>query len=69
MIDAPRYPASHPDRGVHAEEALEAAFSDLAGKAEARGWSTDEAAFALLNLATARILALDANRSTEDELG
>ncbi len=26
MIRAPRYPRSHPDRGIHAEEAIEASF-------------------------------------------
>lgn len=68
MISAPKTPATHPDRGIHAEEALERAFTDLAARAEAIGWSPDETAFALLNLATGRILTLDANRSTEDAI-
>ena len=33
------------------------------------GWTRDEAAFALLNLAAARLLAIEANRSTEDAIG
>ena len=33
------------------------------------GWTHDEAAFALLNLAAARVLTIEANRSTEDAIG
>ena len=32
------------------------------------GWTRDEAAFALLNLAAARVLTIDANRSTEEAI-
>ena len=64
----PEVSAPHPDRGLHAKEALEGSFHDQAVSAERCGWSADETAFALLNLATARILTLNANRSTEDEI-
>ena len=32
------------------------------------GWTRDDAAFALLNLAAARVLTIEANRSTEDAI-
>ena len=68
MIQAPKHSRSHPDRSVHAEEAIEASFDALADRAVLMGWSRDEAAFALLNLAAARVLTIDANRSTEDAI-
>ena len=68
MIPAPKFTRSHPDRGLHAEEAIEAAFNALAVKAEIMGWTRDEAAFALLNLAAARVLTIDANRSTDEAI-
>ena len=68
MIRAPRYPHSHPDRGIHAEEAIEASFGALADRAVLMGWTPDEAAFALLNLAAARVLTIEANRSTDDAI-
>ena len=36
--------------------------------AELMGWTRNEAAFALLNLAAARVLTFEANRSTEDAI-
>ena len=41
--------------GLHAEEALEPGFNSLSARAEAAGWSQDETAFALHNLALARV--------------
>ena len=67
-ISVPKTPRSHPDRGLHAEEAIEASFAALAERAEVMGWTRDEAAFALLNLAAARVLTLEANRSTDDAI-
>jgi len=68
MTDAhPRLP-HHPDRGLHAEEAVQPAFNSLAARAEAAGWSQDETAFALLNLALARIMALEANLETDEAI-
>ena len=32
------------------------------------GWTCDEAAFAFTNLAAARLLTIEANRSTEDAI-
>ena len=68
MIPSPKFPRSHPDRGLHSEEEIEAAFDALAVKAELMGWTRDEAAFALLNLAAARVLTIDANRSTDEAI-
>ena len=49
MISVPQISRSHPDRDVHAEEAIEASFDTLAVKAELMGWTCDETAFALSN--------------------
>jgi hypothetical protein len=54
MITQPKLSPLHPDRGLACEEALQSAFDQLAAAAEHRGWSRDEAAFGLLNLAVAR---------------
>ena len=45
---------------------MEASFDALADRAVLMGWTRDEAAFALLNLAAARVLTIDANQATED---
>ena len=68
MIAAPKHPRTHPDRGIQAEEAIEAFFDALADRAVLMGWSRDQAAFALLNLAAARVLTIDANRATEEAI-
>jgi len=68
MIRPPKSPTLHPDRGIHAEEAIESSFDSLAATAEAAGWTMAETAFALLNLAAARILMIDANVATEDAI-
>ena len=68
MIRSPRTDRSHPDRGVEAEAAMQDAVDALADRAELMGWSRDETAHALLNLAVARILAIEANRSTDDAI-
>lgn len=58
----------HPDRALHLEEALEGPFIALAEEAERKGWTQDEVAFALLNLAVARILMIDANVETDEAI-
>ena len=58
----PFLPPARLDRDVHAEEAIEASFDALATKAELMGWTRDKAAFALLNLAAARVLTMEANQ-------
>jgi hypothetical protein len=66
MIAEPKISREHPDRSLLAEEAIEPAFDTIASEAERRGWSRDEAAFALLNLAVARICAIDADQETDE---
>lgn len=68
MVPAPKLSPHHPDRGLACEEAMQAGFDRLAASAERAGWSRDETAFALLNLAMARILAIDADLDTEDAI-
>lgn len=58
----------HPDRALHVEEAMEGAFIAMAETAERGGWTRDEVAFALLNLAVARILMIDAEIDTNEAI-
>jgi hypothetical protein len=50
-------PVPDPGRALDCEFELEAAFNELAGRAEAVGWSNDEVEAALLSLARHRVLA------------
>lgn len=67
MIKSPKR-KNYPDRGLDVEEAIEAEFIRLAGSAEQAGWSRVEAAHALLNLAVAHILAIEANLTTDEAI-
>lgn len=64
-IPVPKYPVGHPDRQLHCEELLEAAFLALAGRAEKAGWNPDEVALALQSLADNYLLAREGNAETE----
>jgi hypothetical protein len=59
-IPAPKHPKCHPDRSLHCQEVLEAEFQYLATKAEAAGWSRNEVAEALIELAENNYLAVNA---------
>lgn len=58
----------YPDRGLDAEVAIETEFNRLAGSAEDVGWTREEAAHALLNLAVAHMLAIEANQDTDEAI-
>ncbi|MBP1873566.1 hypothetical protein J2Z19_003281 [Ensifer adhaerens] len=60
-IPAPKHPKSHPDRDLLCQEAIEAEFQSLADRAEASGWSREEVATALMELADNHFLAMNAN--------
>ncbi|RWN98937.1 MAG: hypothetical protein EOS07_36490, partial [Mesorhizobium sp.] len=64
-IVEPSCPADHPDRGLQCQLALEPAFQELAERASESGWTEDEIAYALLELAGARLKSNSANRETE----
>ncbi|KQW51031.1 MULTISPECIES: hypothetical protein [Ensifer] len=59
-IAAPKHPKCHPDRSLNCQEVLEAEFQHLAAKAEAAGWSRNEVAEALIELAENNYLAVNA---------
>ncbi len=63
-IPSPKHPKCHPDRSLHCQEALEAEFQHLAAKAEAAGWSRDEVAEALIELAENNYLTMNAETET-----
>ncbi|HEV7252668.1 MAG TPA: hypothetical protein VGN97_06170 [Mesorhizobium sp.] len=67
-IAGPKRGADHPDREIDCQEALEAQFQDLAERAEAAGWTAQEADTALLALAMSRIKARMANRDVEEAI-
>ena len=58
IIDPPKRPTDHPDRGLECEEAMEPAFQELARQAQQAGWYADEIAAALLSLAKNHVLGL-----------
>ncbi|GLS35122.1 hypothetical protein GCM10010869_07100 [Mesorhizobium tianshanense] len=64
-IVQPSCPADHPDRGLQCQLALEPTFQELVERAAESGWSEDEIAYALLELAGARLKSNSANRETE----
>jgi len=67
MIDipGPNQPNFNGDRNHDCEHHLEAAFTDLAMRAEAAGWSEGEVAAALLDLAKNHIMRLIASNETD----
>jgi hypothetical protein len=50
-IHAPTMPEDHPDRVLLCQEALEAEFLSLSDRARQAGWSREEVAMALMELA------------------
>jgi len=64
-IPRPALPEGHPDRLLHCEEMLEAAFLKLADRAVVEGWNPDEVALALQSLADGFLLAREGNVETE----
>lgn len=59
-VAAPILPEGSPDREVNCEVAIETAFAALVASSIAQGWSAEETATALLNLATAHLAKLKA---------
>ncbi|MET2832233.1 hypothetical protein [Mesorhizobium shangrilense] len=64
-IVQPTCPVDHPDRGLQCQLALEPAVQQLVERAAESGWTEDEIARALLELAGARLKSSSANCATE----
>lgn len=64
-VSPPKRPSDHPDRQLDCEEAMEAAFQEVAEKAIAAGWAQQEIAIGLIGLVQAHIHALRENEKTE----
>ncbi|MFB9984750.1 hypothetical protein ACFSQQ_40905 [Mesorhizobium kowhaii] len=54
-IVEPMCPVDHPDRGLQCQLALEPALQDLVERAAESGWTEEEIAYVLLDLAGARL--------------
>ena len=67
-VSPPKRPSDHPDRQLDCEEALEAAFQEVAEKAVAAGWDAKEIAMSLVGLAEAHIKAMRENEKTEEAI-
>ena len=67
QIASPRRPGqnSDGDSDIDAEFAIEPSFQQLTAAAEAAGWSGDEVAVALHNLALAYVASRRANEATD----
>lgn len=59
-IAAPILPETSPDRKVNCEVALETAFAALVASSISQGWSAEETATTLINLATEHLEQLKA---------
>ncbi len=64
-VPAPKISIRHPDRHLSCQEAIEAAFADLAAQAEDAGWMKEEVAAALVDLADCHMLSQAAAMDTE----
>jgi hypothetical protein len=64
-IFGPKMPADHPDRRLECEFVLETGFQLLSLDAEAVGWSGEEVAYALMNLARANVRTMRQNKMAE----
>lgn len=67
-IAPPETGHDHPDRHLSCQEALEPAFQAIAQAAEQSGWSGDEVAAALVDLADHHMLARAANAETDQQI-
>jgi hypothetical protein len=67
-IAPPKHPADHPDRIIDCEFAMEPSFQAMAEEAIAAGWTEDDVAQGLLNLAAAHIRGLAAERRTASDI-
>lgn len=69
MLKPPRFPALHPDRHLDCQELLEDRFNIIVDDARAAGWSVEELAVALVELADNMVLGHRSNEDVELALG
>lgn len=68
-IMPPASEGPYPDRHLHCQMHLERGFQDLFDAAVAAGWSIEEAATALVDLADNNVLSIMANVETDAAIG
>lgn len=68
MLTSPRFPARHPDRHIDCQEILEDRVITIVDDARAAGWSMEEIAVALVELADNMVLGHRANVNLEAAL-
>lgn len=69
MLTSPRFPARHPDRHIDCQEILEDRVITIVDDARAAGWSVEEIAVALVELADNMVLGNRANANMETTIG
>jgi len=69
MLKPPRFPVRYPNRHIDCQEILEDRVTTIVDDARAAGWSVEEIAIALLELADNMVLGHTANASMEAALG
>lgn len=69
MLKSPQFPARHPDRHIDGQEFLEDRVVTIVDDARAAGWSVEEIAVALVELADNMVLGHRANVNLEAALG
>jgi hypothetical protein len=65
MLNSPRFPTHHPDRHIDCQEILEDRINIIMDDARAAGWSTEEIAVAIVELADNLVLGQRANDDME----
>ena len=65
MTTAPEQTGDYPDREIDCEEAMQPQIDMAMAAAEKAGWTRDEAAQALLRVATANYLSIDGGRTID----
>lgn len=68
-IAAPKVAADHPDRAIECQFVIEPAFQDLVRRAVAAGWTEDDVAPAMVDLAHSHLNGLVADRKVAGEIG
>jgi hypothetical protein len=67
-MKSPRLPPDHPDRFLECEEMLEARLVAILDRAREMGWSQDEVAGAVTELAFNYVLRERANEETDRQI-
>lgn len=68
IIPLPRIPEDHPDRAIECQFQLEPAFQDFVSRAVAAGWTVDDVAMAMIDLAHNHLRGVIADRRTQADI-